>query len=243
MITKKIKKSILAHAAESYPREACGVIVGKEYVPCTNIAVDDRQFEIDPKDLVKIKEPIRAYVHSHPDGSTAPSVPDLMQMGLQKIPWVITDGVEVKTHRPKKYKAPLIGREYYHGMLDCYSIVRDYFARELNINLRDYDRNDAWWEDAKSTPLYLENFKAENFVEVTQLQKHDVILCRLGRTEHVNHALIYLADGRLTSEYAPEVVGSALILHHPYNRPSLRELYSEHWQRRAAIILRHKDLV
>ena len=52
MLTKTIKKAIVAHALAEYPREACGVIVGKEYIPCNNIAADDAQFEIDPIDLV-----------------------------------------------------------------------------------------------------------------------------------------------------------------------------------------------
>ena len=245
MLTKSIKKAIIDHALAEYPRESCGVIVRKEYIPCKNISPDDTQFEIDPIDLVGAgnEGTIKAYVHSHPDGSTEPSMPDKVQMNLHGLPWIITNGVDVALHKPDGYQAPLIGREYHHGLMDCFTIVKDYYQRELGIVINDYPRNDVWWESADSKPLYLDNFKSEGFVEVDNIKKHDVILCRLGRTEHVNHALIFIGDGALTSEPTDSVISDCLVLHHPYNRQSIREMYSDQWQRRAAIIVRHKDLL
>lgn len=245
MLTKSIRAAIIDHANRDYPREACGVIVGKEYIPCKNIAADDAQFEIDPIDLVGAGKEgkIRAYVHSHPDGNTDPSMPDRVQMNLHGLPWIITNGHDVAIHKPDGYQAPLLGREYHHGLMDCYSLVKDYYQRELGITLNDYERTDAWWEDAKSKPLYVDNFKKEGFVEVDTIQKHDLILCRLGRTAHINHALVFIGDGTLKSERTEDVIGDCLVLHHPYNRQSLREIYGEAWQRRAAMIIRHKSLI
>lgn len=244
MLTKSIKKAIIDHANRDYPREACGVIIGKEYIPCTNISPDDAQFEIDPLDIVGASKEgeIVAYVHSHPDGSTNPSMPDRVQMNLHGLPWIITNGTDVELHEPDGYQAPLLGREYHHGLMDCYTLVKDYYQRELGITLNDYERDDCWWEDAKNKPLYVDNFKKEGFVEVDTIQKHDLILCRLGRTEHVNHALVFIGDGSLKSERTDDVVGNDLVLHHPYGRESLREIYGENWQRRAAIIIRHKSM-
>lgn len=244
MLTAKIKKAINAHAKECYPRESCGVIIGKEYIPCTNIAADDAQFEICPIDLVGAEKEgkIQAYVHSHPDGTTAPSQPDRVQMNLHGLPWIITNGHDVELHKPDGYQAPLLGREYHHGLMDCYTLVRDYYQREIGITLSNYERADAWWENKNHDPLYLENFKKEGFVEVDTIQKHDAILCRLGRTEHINHALVFIGDGRLKSERTEDVIGSDLVLHHPYGRESLREIYGEQWQRRAAMIVRHKSM-
>lgn len=244
MLTKSIEAAIIDHANRDYPREACGVIVGKEYIPCKNIAADDTQFEIDPIDLVGAEKEgkIKAYVHSHPDGSCEPSMPDRVQMNLHGLPWVITNGHDVELHSPDGYQAPLLGREYYHGLLDCYTLVKDYYQRELGITLNDYERTDEWWVDAKSKPLYLDGFKKEGFVEVDTIQKHDLILARLGRTEHVNHALVFIGDGTLKSERTEDVIGDCLVLHHPYGRDSIREIYGESWQRRAAIIIRHKSM-
>lgn len=244
MLTKTIKAAINAHAKECYPRESCGVIVNGEYIPCTNISPDDAQFEIDVIDLVGAEKEgkIQAYVHSHPDGTTAPSQPDRVQMNLHGLPWVITNGSEMAIHEPDGYQAPLLGREYHHGLLDCYSLGQDYYQRELGITLNDYKRDDEWWENKDHDPLYLENFKKEGFVEVDTIQRHDTILCRLGRTAHINHALIFIGDGRLKSERTDDVVGNDLVLHHPYGRESLREIFGEQWQRRAAMIVRHKSM-
>ena len=245
MLTKSIKAAIIDHANRDYPREACGVIVGKEYIPCKNVAADDAQFEICPIDLVGAEKEgkILAYCHSHPDGSCEPSMPDRVQMNLHGLPWVITNGIDVALHKPDGYQAPLLGREYHHGLLDCYTLGQDYYQRELGITLSNYERADAWWENKDHDPLYLENFKKEGFVEVDTIQKHDTILCRLGRTEHINHALIFIGDGTLKSEHTEDVIGNDLVLHHPYGRESLREIYGEAWQRRAAIIIRHKSLL
>lgn len=245
MLTAKIKKAINAHANECHPKEACGVIVNGDYIPCTNVAVDDAQFEIDVMDLVGAEKEgkILAYCHSHPDGSTEPSMPDRVQMNLHGLPWIITNGVDVALHKPDDYQAPLLGREYHHGLMDCYSLVKDYYQRELGITLNDYERVDEWWADAKSKPLYVDNFKKEGFVEVDTIQKHDLILARLGRTAHVNHALVFIGDGTLKSEPTEDVIGDCLVLHHPYGRDSIREMYGESWQRRAAMIIRHKSLI
>lgn len=245
MLTKSIKAAIIDHAKADYPREACGVIVKNEYIPCKNVAADDAQFEIDVMDLVGAEKEgkIRAYVHSHPDGNVLPSMPDRVQMNLHGLPWIITNGIDVALHKPDGYQAPLLGREYHHGLMDCYSLVKDYYQRELGITLNDYERTDEWWTDAKSKPLYVDNFKNEGFVEVDNVQKHDLILARLGRTEHVNHALVFIGDGALKSEPTDDVIGDCLVLHHPYGRQSLREIYGEAWQRRAAIIIRHKSLI
>lgn len=244
--SKTIQRDIIAHAAAEYPRESCGLVVGREYVPCENISKDPDQFEISAEDFVRCSEKgkIRAVVHSHPDGTTKPSNPDRVQMNFHGIPWLITDGETVEEHTPDGYVAPLIGREYVHGLMDCYSIVRDYYARELNIELGDYDRADRWWESADAASLYLDNFKKEGFQEVEgPPQKHDLFLCKIGRTEHVNHAAIFVAGGDLTSEHAPPTIGDSLILHHPFGRPSVREVYGDMWRRRTAVVIRHKTLL
>ena len=142
----------------------------------------------------------------------------------------------------RRLSAPLIGREYHHGVMDCYTLIQDYYARELGIMLSDYERVDRWWERKEANSLYLNNFEREGFVPVDTLQKHDVLLCRVGRTEHINHACVFVGDGKLSSEQTPPVMGDSLILHHPYNKPSVREIYGQMWQDKTALIIRHKSL-
>lgn len=245
-LTKSLKSDIHAHALACYPAESCGLIIDGAYHPCTNIAPID-SFEIDPADYVALSElgQIQAIVHSHPDGEPEPSEYDRAQMSLHGIDWVICgfgDGYcEIRRHKPKPYRAPLLGREYHHGVQDCYSLVRDYYARELGIDIPDYPRKADWWEDSEHEPLYENNFADAGFVQVADLAKHDVILCRVGRTHHVNHALIYLGDGVLTSESTPDVMGADIVLHHPHGGLSVREIYGDNWRRRTAMVVRHQS--
>lgn len=246
---KKYYKDIKKHAQEVYPKECCGVVINdQEYIPCNNLSSEPDQFYIDPKDIVAAGErgKITAYVHSHPDGTTEMSEVDKAQISLHGLPWIICAYPEgtIKTHKPIVYKAPLLGRKYFHGLQDCYSLVKDYYQRECGIQLSDYERSDLWWEVKANESLYLDNFTKEGFVELpagTPPKKHDAFICRIGRTEHPNHAAVYLGDNaQLTSEKTPLVVGTNLILHHPYGRLSVREVYGENWQQRTVKHLRHK---
>lgn len=256
MQIKTLKTAITAHAKTCYPTECCGLIIGDEYYPCDNIAFDPyNHFEIDPSEFIKLSQigDIQAIVHSHPDGTGELSEIDKIQMGLHGIDWVICGVgkdllthdfyIDLQIHQAKSHHAPLLGREYVHGVQDCYTLVQDYYSRELNIDLPNFKRIDDWWEYENHEPLYENNFKKAGFVAVDDIKRNDVILCRVGRTFHINHALIFLGNGKLNSENTPPVIGNSLILHHPHGRLSVREIYGESWQKRTALIVRHKELI
>ena len=258
-LTEHAKRLIHAHAKTCYPAECCGLIIDGQYYPCDNVAPNPTEhFEIHHLDMVEMEEyhgEIQAIVHSHPDGGVLPSDLDKLQIELHGVPWVIVavskqdfaDEPAFGIYEPCGYKPPLLGRNYIHGVQDCYAIVRDYYSRELDIELPDFDRSDAWWEDENHEPLYENNFSKAGFAKVenkNDLQKHDVILCRVGRTHHVNHALIWLGDdGALISEKTPDCVGNALILHHPYGRQSVCEIYGKGWADRTVMVVRHHSLM
>lgn len=257
ILTEQTKSFILNHAKRCYPAECCGLIIDDDYYPCDNVAPNPTEhFEIDPKDFARAESmgEIQAIVHSHPDGGVLPSDLDKLQIELHGVPWVIVavskqdygDEPAFGVYEPCGYRPPLLGRAYIHGVQDCYSLVRDYYSRELDIDLPDFDRSDAWWEHENHEPLYEKNFAKAGFMKVqdkNDLQKHDVILCRVGRTHHVNHALIWLGDdGALKSETTPDCVGNALILHHPYGRQSVREIYGKGWADRTVLVVRHQSI-
>lgn len=243
-LTVKLKKAIQLHASEIYPEECCGVVVDDEYLRCRNISEHKDQFEIHHEDLAKAEDlgEIQAYVHSHPNASAQASELDLIQIELHKKPWVICayPDIEFQVYEPCGYRTPLVGRNYHHGWQDCYSIVRDFYERELGIKLIDFERVDRWWESKENKSLYLDGFSEAGFIEVDQPQYGDVMLCRVGRTEHVNHAVIWLGDnGVLKSEKTEPCIGSALILHHPYGRKSVREIFGLQWQERVEKVVRY----
>ena len=247
MLTRVLKRAIRTHADSEHPKECCGVIVEGKYYQCRNVASNsDGEAQIHPDDIREFDGKIEAYVHSHPNASSRASQADLVQMEFFGKPYIIVgqDPEDFSIYHPSGYQAPLIGRKFFHGVLDCYSLVKDFYERELGINIPDFDRQDKWWEDPSNESLYIQNFKKAGFIEVDDMQYGDVIITTVGNTVHPNHALIYLAsNGKLKSEDSTEVMASSLVLHHMYGRKSLREIYGDQWKAKTNIVVRHKELI
>lgn len=236
-MTPENKALFLEHARQVSPREACGLIIiekGRErLVICQNVADESTdQFEISTKDYVaaELRGEVVAVVHSHPKTNPLPSEADRVACEATGLEWHIVATITGDWHsfRPSGYKAPLVGRTWAHGLLDCYSLVRDYYAEELGIQLPDFDRAAEWWH--KGFNLYIENFEKAGFVEVKDgsLKKHDVILMQVPRSPVTNHAAVFLGNDK--------------ILHHIYKRLSSREIYSGMWAKCTTKIVRHIKL-
>lgn len=250
-ITAASIAAIYAHAAAENPREACGLLVRvgrtQRYVPAANTAEKpEKDFRIsaeawaDAEDLGRVI----GVVHSHPGQSALLSGADQVSMEATELPWLIVEVREGQPvshllHLPTGYQAPLVGRPFHHGVLDCYTLVRDYYQRELGITLPDYQREDGWWE--KGQDLYADNFEGAGFypVDPSDLRQGDLIVMQV-RAEKANHAGVFLADGILKTE--PEhfpVPGG--ILHHLYGRDSKRDPFGGYWRDATRHYMRHKD--
>lgn len=231
-----LREHIERHALQAYPEEACGLIVQQAgqaiYHPCANLASDRaNQFHLDPQDWALAEDHgiILAVVHSHPDASANPSQADRVRCARSGLPWVII-GLPDKIIRvvsPQGYEADLVGREFTHGVLDCYTLVQDYYQRTLAIELPDFEREDAWWERCEDDGLYLKHYAEAGFVDVGGPPcLHDVLLMKVA-SRKVNHAAVYLGNGS--------------ILHHLYGRLSERVVYRGDYQRRTHVVLRHRQ--
>ncbi|MFJ2456460.1 C40 family peptidase [Pseudomonas protegens] len=255
-INKQLQAAIRAHAEQAYPAEACGVLIGtaggRQYVPCANRATSEREnFQICERDLAAAEDlgDVLAIIHSHPDKAPVPSMADRVSCELHELPWGIVGwpGGELAWFEPSGFQAPLLGRDFSHGLLDCWSACRDWYAREAGLLLPNFERRDLWWEDEHGPSLYEENFKATGFYQVESAQRGDMLVLQIptpGRPcFHPNHAAIYLGDEpALTSEAAPALGGSGpFIYHHMPGRPASREVYGWSQANRVRLILRHKD--
>jgi proteasome lid subunit RPN8/RPN11 len=79
------------HAAQEFPKEACGVIVDGKYWRCRNIADDPTEdFVLDPRDyaMASFYGKIEGIVHSHPRGGIASAV-DHRSCSQTDLPWYI----------------------------------------------------------------------------------------------------------------------------------------------------------
>ena len=251
---KKTLTAIQAHAVECYPRECCGLVVmsnrKEQYIACQNKAQSTDDFKISPEDYANAEDKGRivAVVHSHPDASNRPSEGDLVACEASSLPWYIItvtkDGAEDTINRiePNGYKAPLIGREFCHGTLDCYTLVRDFYKRVLDIDLPDFARDDDWWNDGQD--LYMQNFTKAGFYALDEkepLRFGDVILMQI-RSPVANHAGIFIGNiDNLEGEKLYPVQNA--FLHHLYGYSSGREIYGGQWAESTVAIIRHKSLV
>lgn len=227
------------HALRDYPRESCGLIVlrkGKmHYVPCRNEATTPSEhFLIGAEQWSSVEDQgdVLVVVHSHPDTDAAPSQADLVNCEASGIPWVIyavqRDGdqpkvIEERTVHPAGYEAPLIGREFSYGTLDCYTLVRDWYLRERGIRLPNFESEDGWWNRGET--LVMDYYQRAGFVQVYgDPQPGDVVVMQI-RAPTPNHTAVYLGEG--------------VILHHMYNRLSTREMLGGYWLQNTIMILRY----
>jgi proteasome lid subunit RPN8/RPN11 len=137
-------KAIRAHAESSYPRESCGLMI-----------VVKGKSNIFPARIQRLGQSISSFrrMTSLMQKTKARSwrwcIPILTRLLTRArrirfpeasgLPWHIVsvhleNGVpvakELKTFNPAGYEAPLIGREFFHGVLDCYTLIRDWYRIE-----------------------------------------------------------------------------------------------------------------
>ncbi|AOJ74331.1 MULTISPECIES: C40 family peptidase [Burkholderia cepacia complex] len=244
---ERIKAAIAAHALAEYPRECVGFIVqtdaGEVYLPCINRAPKpEDDMAVSGEDYARAEDmgEIAAFVHSHPGMPARPSGADRAmceQSGIAR--WIIVSlGVQADgliavddwcEFGPSGFIAPLIGRQFVHGVHDCYAIVRDYYRLERGVDLPDFERSDEWWDDGHSS-LYLDNYRAAGFEDVghdAPLEVGDVLLMQIRSRNGVpNHAGVYLGDSQF--------------IHHMHGRLSGRTVWGGIWAQSLHTVLRYK---
>lgn len=242
---------IQQHAASVYPNECCGLVVNDhdgqlKYVPCVNSHEKPAEyFRIDKDEYMRVLEeygePV-ASVHSHPNASAQPSHADRLMceatdltmhiVGIGQIQLETGVGYEfseIVTVTPCGWEAPLIGREFMHGVLDCWALVQDYLGRNYGVTFPHYQREDDWWD--KGQDLYSPAaLRAAGFYEIgeAEMQPGDMIVMQIKSKDVPNHAGVYIGDG--------------IMLHHLYGRLSERVVYGGYWRDHTRYIVRHREV-
>lgn len=227
------REAALLHAQAMYPREACGLVVRvdgiEDFHACDNGAIDAAEHFVISAEAYAAAEDageIVAVFHSHPNAPCHPSEADRVACEASGLPWHIVGlpSGQWAECLPCGYRAPLEGRPFAHGVLDCYSLVRDWYQEVRGVTLPDFERRDNWW--ANGGNLYRDNFAAAGFheVDLRDAQVGDMILMQV-QSPVENHAAILL-DGNV-------------ILHHLHGRLSCRETYAGYWRRVTRSVMRH----
>lgn len=226
----------IAHAREASPEESCGLVIvhkgRRRYFKCRNVYSNPEDgFVISAEDWVLADRAgeIIGVVHSHPDRRPLPSQADLVSCERSGLPWTIVNPITEEFHvfEPSGYEAPLYGREYSFGVLDCYTFVQDFYRINYGIRLKDYKREDRFWE--KGQNLYLDHAMDEGFypIDMKDLKPGDVIIMNIG-SDIGNHAAVYLGDNMMG--------------HHLYHRLSSRDVYGGYYMKHTLKFVRHVEL-
>lgn len=234
-----------AIASARYPNEACGFVVkdGKRelVIECENQAENpERHFLIANEDQANVADQyeILAVWHSHVNLPPAPSGADRAACEASGVPWYIisvtrnqdgSDTFEGPTvFEPEGFEMPYLERPYVFGTFDCYSLVRDFYRREFKIALSAGPRVARFWE--KGIDLFGDKWIEEGFVQMppeAHPEVGDLFLMQMANKSVNNHIAIYIGDG--------------MIMHHPHDRLSRRDIYGGTWYKHTTLHLRHKD--
>ena len=239
-IFSQLEYEVRTHQLVFPDQEVCGLIYkssivsdGVLYLPVSNIHSDpNNNFLIDHNQYEEIKKewgtPI-AISHTHPKQDyAAPSDKDVASCTVLGIPFVVWGRKDFTIVNPKPYDSSVYeGRHFVHGVIDCYTIIRDWYKNELKINLPNFVRHDGWWD--KGGNMYIDHFEECGFrrIDLSKAKKHDLILMSI-RAPVPNHGAIYLGDMK--------------ILHHLPTRLSKVDIYGGYWQRNTSMVIRHKCL-
>jgi proteasome lid subunit RPN8/RPN11 len=231
MLNVELRNQIRKHAFENKGQECCGLILksGESIFTykCKNISSNKmNHFELSPLDYLRAwddgKNKIIGFYHSQINSK--PSILDTIIYNNHKLPsfiysFEVDDIIEV-TNKHSKYNKYL-GKEFEIGKQDCFSLIREFYLNEYEINITDLLRDDKWLE---KNPNIAENIhKKEGF---TKINFKDIIEGNIVEFNY-GHFGIYL-DGDL-------------LLHHFRNKYSNIERLDEIWKKRITSCYKHES--
>ena len=231
-----LKERIKKHAHEVAPEECCGIVYIQDknllIKKCQNVTKESKNedFEIDDTDFIDChnKGEIIGIYHSHPE-SAAFSEEDIFRAEEICLPFYLYAIKEDKfaIYYPSEYLPSYIGRPFIFGVNDCYTLVREYYRREFQTGLGDYDADFDY--ASKEVSNFEINWEKEGFclkTNYTDIKKGDVLVFKINKS-FPQHIGVYL--------------GKNEFLHHPLNSQSRIELLDGLWAKSLVGYLRHQN--
>jgi len=234
MINKKIKNFIRKESIKNAPNESCGFIVEDNYdficIPCENIAKNKKEyFEIKSIDYLNTKnkyKKIHYIYHSHTNNNFDFSEQDKLcakNLNISIILYILKNN-EFKMFDIYKTLNNYTGRYYQYKKYDCFTLIKDFYKNEKNIDLfaNYYENLDEIDVKNKIYDFYKIN-NLEIVDKTEDLKLHDILFFNGFGTKHLG---LYLEEDK--------------ILHQPMCGFSQIENYNNFYRSRTDLILRLK---
>jgi proteasome lid subunit RPN8/RPN11 len=226
-------EKLRSHAIECYPQECVGVIIDNTYIPKENTHNDPiNSFSLSEKDSLELSTINYALIHSHTcekftEDPRTPSHEDMLGQKNTDVPWGIIhcDGQNISQILwiEDGIILPLLRRKYIPNVTDCFTLARDYYRINYNIDFGTHPRPPNWEE---WNPYYIEqNYLKQGFYEVQEPQVGDILLFNIA-SHKINHIGVYIGNNRF--------------LHHLYARESCEDVSLSKWHKQLKKILRYK---
>ena len=244
ILSEQQKETIKQHALADLPKECCGLILkngnvvetkNSSYFPEQTFAIN---FEDLPSDITL--DDISLFYHSHPEGGAKSSI-DIYFSHKTNLPSAIYDvkNDSFSYYNPKgHYELPLIGRDFLANEIDCITLVKDFYKRNLNIEIEDIkhpireiepddwqNHPEFWKYNRKDNTAFVELYKERGFFERKDLKKYDIILSDNGLIKALSHIGVYLGDNKVMHHPYPT---KSIIVDLSYFEKSSRVLYMRH---------------
>ncbi len=219
ILSVEIKNFIRAHAKETHPEECCGLVIldgagAVEPIRCENSAHDKLNFfKISPQEYLKAykRGKIIASYHSHgQDDSDKFSEFDKQASRAANLHYIMYSHEKdaFLEYDPKMQFDEYIGRVFFWGKNDCFSLVRNFYRKEFSIEIPDFLTDRLGNESSSPLGVYgkliEDHFKEygwEKIDKFEEIKKYDGLCFDFGREGLTSHVGVYL--------------GNNLILHHP----------------------------
>ncbi len=229
-----MKDKIKELCLQNLENEVCGLILDNKTVyPCRNTSSKSR-FSISEIDYLKAsaKGEITGCYHSHLN-SEKPSFLDKINCKHHDIQFLIYCIKQDKfiELNPNDIKDTYFGRDFVFGKTDCFTLIRDFYLNELNIEIPDYFRDVNYWKSGliESKIKEFGKFKLihEGKMSDTGFLKENDIIIFGGIAKHMKHLGVY--------------VGNEVVLHHPTGRKSEFAQIDKKIKRITKGVLRHES--
>lgn len=194
-LTNKIKEEIKKHALSIPSEEVAGLVLHNGMViRCINRASDSEvHFIIAAGDINKARKKgeIVAVYHSHVPG-------DYGEDRFSENDIVIAEHFNVKAvlyslkddkfyeYQPTGKPITYLGRPYVRNIMDEFDLIKDYYKKELNIEILElHNRN---------IEIFL---KKNGFVGVGELKKHDILVIKWQNDINKRQMVLYIGENKI----------------------------------------------